>query len=113
MKAITEAMKIDWDALDFTEVRPHVSGATVGVAAADGDPLPLRLGRLMEGARTPRGPGHTRPRGRAHHLHLRRRDVEADTGDTLLIPGGTRHSAEVPGGRVVTLNIFPTREYRL
>jgi len=101
---------IDWDAREFTEVRPGIFGSTVHTPQ-----LTATLYRY--------GPGsswedHQHPQDQITMVLdgvidfvVDGANVRLTKGQMATLPGGTPHSATVPAaGSAVTINVFTYRE---
>ncbi len=100
---------IDWDAREFSQVRPDIHGCTIVSADLTISMYRYAAGSQWEEHRHPEDQltivmsGEIRFRSGGDELRLR-------AGEQLLIPGGVPHSATAGAAEVVTLNVWPPRE---
>jgi quercetin dioxygenase-like cupin family protein len=105
---VTGPLEIDWDAREFSELRPGIRGSTI--VSAD---LTVSMYRYAAGSRweehehsedqlTAVLSGEIVFRSGGAELRL-------GPGQQVLIPGGVPHAAEAGPVEVVTLNVWPPR----
>jgi quercetin dioxygenase-like cupin family protein len=106
---VKSPLLIDWDAREFSQVRPDIHGCTIVSADLTISMYRYAAGSQWEEHRHPEDQltivmsGEIRFRSGGDELHLR-------AGEQLLIPGGVPHSATAGAAEVVTLNVWPPRE---
>jgi quercetin dioxygenase-like cupin family protein len=100
---------IDWDDQEFSEVRPGIFGATVHTPQ-----LTVTLYRYGGGSSWEE---HQHPEDQITTVLEGTIDftvagelVHLTAGQLATLPGGTPHSANVPPGGALTLNVFTHRE---
>jgi quercetin dioxygenase-like cupin family protein len=105
---VKRPLLIDWDAREFSEVRPHIQGCTIVSADLTVSMYRYAAGSEWEEHRHPEDQltivmsGEIRLRSGGDELRL-------GPGEQLLIPGGVPHSAMAGAAEVVTLNVWPPR----
>ena len=105
------ALPIDWDAHEFAELRPGISGATIV-----SDDLTVTMYRYAAGSTWEE---HEHPEDQltavlSGEIVFRAggEELRLGPGRQVLIPGGVAHSAEAGPTDVVTLNVWPPRTQR-
>jgi quercetin dioxygenase-like cupin family protein len=103
------ARKIDWAEHEFTEVRPNIFGATVHTPQLTVTLYRYGGGSSWEEHQHPQDQITTVLEGVVDFV-VDGRPVRLEPGQVAALPGGTSHSATVPAGGAVTLNVFTHRE---
>jgi quercetin dioxygenase-like cupin family protein len=103
------AQKIDWAEQRFTEVRPNIYGATVHTPQLTATLYRYAGGSSWEEHQHPQDQITTVLEGVVDFFVDGRR-VRLEAGQLAALPGGTPHSATVPEGGAVTLNVFTHRD---
>jgi quercetin dioxygenase-like cupin family protein len=103
------AQKIYWAEQQFTEVRPHIYGASVHTPQLTATLYRYAGGSSWEEHQHPEDQITTVLEGAVDFVVGGRR-VRLEAGQLATLPGGTPHSATVPEGGAVTLNVFTHRE---
>ena len=106
---MSRAQKIDWGEQEFTEVRPNIFGATVHTPQLTATLYRYRAGSSWEEHRHPQDQITTVLEGVVDFV-VDGRPVRLEAGQLAALPGGTPHSATVPEGGAVTLNVFTHRD---
>ncbi len=103
--------KIDWNELEFAEVRPGIFGATVHTPQLTATLYHYRPGSSWEEHQHPQDQITTVLQG-AIDFVVAGNPIRLAAGETATLPGGTPHSATLPssGYGAVTLNVFTQRE---
>jgi quercetin dioxygenase-like cupin family protein len=102
-------MKVDWDERDFAEVRPGVFGATVHTPQLTATLYRYAPGSSWEEHEHPQDQVTTVLSGTIDFV-VGGEPVRLTAGQTAALPGGTPHSATVPGdGACVTINVLTSR----
>ncbi len=102
------ARKIDWADQEFTEVRPNVYGATVHTPQLTATLYRYGGGSSWEEHQHAEDQITTVLEG-AIEFVVAGEPVRLEAGQLAALPGGTPHSATVPEGGAVTLNVFTHR----
>lgn len=103
------AQKIDGAEQEFTEVRPNIYGATVHTPQLTATLYRYGGGSSWEEHQHPQDQITTVLEGVVDFV-VEGRPVRLEPGQLAALPGGTLHSATVPGGGAVTLNVFTHRD---
>jgi quercetin dioxygenase-like cupin family protein len=103
------AQKIDWAEQEFTEVRPNIYGATIHTPQLTATLYRYGGGSSWEEHEHPQDQITTVLQGAVDFV-VDGRLVRLEAGQLAALPGGTPHSARVPEGGAVTLNVFTHRE---
>lgn len=103
------ARKIDWAEQDFKEVRPNIYGATVQTPQLTAILYRYDGGSSWEEHHHPQDQITTVLEGVIDFL-VDGQPVRLEAGQLAALPGGTPHSATVPEGGAVTLNVLTHRE---
>ena len=101
---------IDWDEQEFTEVRPGIFGSTIHTPQLTATLYRYGAGTSWE--------EHSHPQDQITQVLegtidfvVDGRPVRLTAGELAALPGGTPHSASVPGDApAVSLNVFTHRE---
>jgi len=106
-----EPRKIDWNELEFAEVRPGIFGATVHTPQLTATLYRYGPGTSWEEHQHPQDQVTTVLQG-AIDFVVAGTPVHLATGELATLPGGTPHSATLPatGYGAVTLNVFTHRD---
>ena len=103
------AQKIDWAEQEFTEVRPGIYGATVHTPQLTATLYRYGGGSSWEEHQHPQDQITTVLEGVVDFV-VDDRPLRLEAGQLAALPGGTPHSATVPDGGAVTLNVFTHRD---
>ena len=103
------AQKIDLAEQEFTEVRPDIYGATVRTPQLTATLYRYGGGSSWEEHQHPQDQITTVLEGVVDFV-VDGSPVRLEAGQLAALPGGTRHSATVPDGGAVTLNVFTHRD---
>jgi quercetin dioxygenase-like cupin family protein len=107
---VHEPRRIAWEEEEFVEVRPGVFGATVHTPELTATLYRYRPGSAWEEHQHPQDQITMVLEGEIE-FQVAARPVRLRQGELATIPGGTPHSARVPGSdEAVTLNVFTRRE---
>jgi quercetin dioxygenase-like cupin family protein len=101
--------KIDWAEQEFTEVRPNIYGSTIHTPQLTATLYRYGGGSSWEEHEHPQDQITTVLEGAVDFV-VDGRVVRLEAGQLAALPGGTPHSAMVPEGGAVTLNVFTRRE---
>jgi quercetin dioxygenase-like cupin family protein len=105
----TQAQKVVWEDRDFTEVRPGIFGATVHTPQLTATLYRYRAGTSWEEHQHPQDQVTTVLEGSIEFV-IAGEPVRLARGQTATLPGGTSHSASVPGTEpCVTINVLTSR----
>jgi quercetin dioxygenase-like cupin family protein len=100
---------IDWDDQEFSEVRPGIFGATVHTPQLTATLYRYGGGSSWEEHQHPEDQITTVLEGTIDFI-VAGELVHLSAGQLATLPGGTPHSANVPAGGALTLNVFTHRE---
>ncbi|MFZ0378344.1 MAG: cupin domain-containing protein [Solirubrobacteraceae bacterium] len=103
------ARKIDWSEQEFKEVRPDIYGATIHTPQLTATLYRYGGGSSWEEHQHPQDQITTVLEGVVDFV-VGGQPVRLEAGQLAALPGGTPHSATVPEGGAVTLNVFTYRE---
>jgi quercetin dioxygenase-like cupin family protein len=103
------ARKIDWNELEFTEVRPGIFGATVHTPQLTATLYRYGPGSSWEEHQHPQDQITTVLEGVIDFV-VDGEPVRLVAGQLAALPGGTPHSATVPEKGAVSLNVFTHRD---
>jgi quercetin dioxygenase-like cupin family protein len=106
---IDAAQKIDWAEQEFTEVRPNIYGATIHTPQLTATLYRYGGGSCWEEHQHPQDQITTVLEGVVDFV-VDGEAVRLEAGQLAALPGGTPHSATVPEGGAITLNVFTHRE---
>jgi quercetin dioxygenase-like cupin family protein len=106
---VSEPRTVDWSGLEFSEVRPDIFGATVHTPQLTATLYRYAGGSSWEEHEHPQDQITTVLEG-SIDFYVAGDLVQLQEGQTALLPGGVRHSAEVPGAGAVTLNVLTRRD---
>lgn len=106
---MSDAQKIDWSEQEFSEVRPDIYGATVHTPQLTATLYRYGGGSSWEVHQHPQDQITTVLEGVVDFV-VDGRPVRLEAGQLATLPGGTPHSATVPDGGAVTLNVFTRRD---
>ena len=101
--------KIEWSEEEFAEVRPGIFGATVHTPQLTATLYRYGAGSSWEEHQHPQDQITTVLDGAVDFV-VDGQPVRLEAGQLAALPGGTPHSATVPEGGAVTLNVFTHRE---
>lgn len=104
-----EAQKIDWAEQEFTEVRPNIFGATIHTPQLTATLYRYGGGSSWEEHEHSQDQITTVLEGAVDFV-VDGRPLRLEVGQLAALPGGTPHSASVPEGGAVTLNLFTRRD---
>jgi quercetin dioxygenase-like cupin family protein len=105
-----QAQTIDWNQQEFTEVRPGIVGATVHTPQLTATLYRYGAGSSWEEHQHPQDQITQVLEGTIDFV-VDGEPVRLTAGQLATLPGGTAHSATVPGdGPAVSLNVFTHRE---
>ncbi len=106
---MSDAQKIDWSEQEFSEVRPDIFGATVHTPQLTATLYRYGGGSSWEEHQHTQDQITTVLEGVIDFV-VDGRAVRLEAGQLATLPGGTPHSATVPDGGAVTLNVFTRRD---
>lgn len=101
--------KVAWEAQGFTEVRPGILGATIHTPQLTATLYRYEPGSSWEEHQHPQDQVTSVLAGTIDFV-VAGESVRLAEGETAALPGGTLHSASVPGSaEAVTINVFTSR----
>jgi quercetin dioxygenase-like cupin family protein len=104
-----EPFTVDWNALDYTEVRPGIHGATVHTPQLTVTYYRYEPGSEWEEHQHPEDQVTSVIEGEIDFV-VAGRPVHLRTGELAALPGGVPHSASVGEHEVRTLNVYTSRQ---
>jgi quercetin dioxygenase-like cupin family protein len=104
----SDPFTVDWSALDFTEVRPGIWGATVHTPQLTVTYYRYEAGSSWEEHAHPQDQVTSVVEGEIDFV-VAGKPVHLVTGELAALPGGVPHSATVGEHEVRTLNVYTYR----